>query len=123
TPSQTPTPDPGPARVPSATWQAVVEFWRELGMRTGRSGPWWVEAVISVLAVLVGVVGGAALGPIGLLIGLVQILPLPWRRAQPLLVAIVVAAGCLLQLIVIDQPHPANVAVLVVVYSAAAFGD
>ena len=123
TPSQTPTPDPGTARVPSATWQAVMEFWRELGMRTGRSGPWWVEAVIIVLAVLVGVVGGAVLGPIGLLIGLVQILPLPWRRARPLLVAIVVATGCLLQLVVLDQPHPANVAVLVVVYSAAAFGD
>lgn len=123
TPAQTPTPDPRPTRGPSATRTAVREAWQELTVRTGRSGPWWVEVLIIGLAVLVGVVGGAALGPFGLLIGLVQVLPLPWRRTRPLLVAVVVAAGCLLQVFLTDQPHPANIAVLVVVYSAAAFGD
>lgn len=57
------------------------------------------------------------------LVGLLQIVPLLWRRRHPLWTAVAVAIGCLLQVLVMNEPHPANIAVPVAVYSAAAFGD
>lgn len=124
TPGQTSPPGPTRARTSSgATREAVEEAWSALTARGDGSGPWWPDVVIVILAALIGVVAGAAMGPWGLLIGLLQVAPLPWRRSRPALVALVVAAGCLLQVAVTDEPHPANIVVPLVVYSAAAFGD
>lgn len=85
----------------------------------------WVPDVVLVGALLfwILITGSSLHGGGGLLVGLAQVLPLFWRRRQPLWAALAVAVGCLLQLAVMDTPHPANIAVPIAVYSAAAFGD
>lgn len=63
-----------------------------------------------------------ALGSGTLVVTVLQVLPLAWRRVAPLPAALAVAVGCLVQPAVVtyDGPVPANLAVLVVLYSAAA---
>ena len=50
-----------------------------------------------------------------------QVLPLAFRRVQPFLAALVIAAACLLQLIVLNNPLVSNVAALAIIYAAAAY--
>lgn len=110
-----------------ATRQAVVESWRELTTGRDEGGPAGAPGLPDYLLVgvlvLFGVIGGGVLGGIALIVGLIQVVPLLWRRTDPGRVALVVAAGCLLQVVFSNQPHPANIAVPIVVYSAAAFGS
>lgn len=73
-------------------------------------------------AVSLGAGAFADLGYLAWIIIALQVVPLLLRRQAPLLVAGVVAAGCLLQVASTTTPHVANVAVLIVVYSAAAYG-
>ncbi|GAA1185499.1 sensor histidine kinase [Ornithinimicrobium humiphilum] len=90
--------------------------------RDVRSHP-WVPDVVMVAALSMWVLFTAAFGGFGeLVLGLLQIVPLFWRRREPLKAAAGVAAACLLQVAFTDSPHPANVAVPIAVYSAAAFG-
>lgn len=89
-----------------------------------RSTPWLPDVALVAALLLLMVVGGAGLGgPAFLAISLVQIVPLVWRRTHSLPVAVVVAVGCLLQLVFLPGPLASNIAVLIVIYSAAAFGS
>jgi len=94
----------------------------------GRASPGTVDAVLVgvLLTFLIGfavVVGTRSINPwTWMFIGAVQIVPLLWRRQAPLLVAGIIAAGCLLQLSVMTESHPANLAVPIAVFSAAAHG-
>ncbi|WP_162802958.1 sensor histidine kinase [Ornithinimicrobium avium] len=88
-----------------------------------RRHPWAPDvALVGALAAWV-LLTGVVLGGGATLLGLVQVLPLFVRRRRPLTAALLVALGCLVQLALLDEPIPANVAVPVAVYSAAAFGD
>lgn len=92
--------------------------------RTARSTSWVPDAaLVGALLLWLLVTGAGLMGAAYLPVGLLQIVPLFWRRRHPLPVAVVVALGCLLQVIVTDQPVPANIAVPIVVYSASAFGS
>lgn len=110
-----------------ATRQAVTEAWRELTAGGPGSGERQVPRLPDYLLVgallIFGVVGGAVLGNLAMAVGLIQVVPLLWRRFYPGRVALVVAFGCLLQVAIYDEMHPANIAVPIVVYSAAAFGE
>lgn len=90
--------------------------------RKVRSHPWFADLVVTGLLVLWVLVSSLVAGAGLLLVGLLQVVPLLWRRREPLKVAVSVAVACLLQVALTDGPHPANVAVPVAVYSAAAFG-
>ncbi|KUG57146.1 hypothetical protein AVL62_15270 [Serinicoccus chungangensis] len=106
----------------SDTLQAVREQASDLA-RGVRSRAWLPDAAVVVAFLLLYLVSGTGWGgPGSILYSLLQIVPLFWRRRHPMRVAVVAAAGCLLQLVLNDGPMPTNIAVLVVVYSAAAFG-
>ena len=101
-------------------------------MRNGRewlsSHPFWVDAGLAGLAWLAclvvaggGGLGGSSVG-FALLLTSGQVLPLAWRRSQPFAAATVIAAFCLLQLIVDDNPMLSNVAALAIIYATAAYG-
>lgn len=87
-----------------------------------RDRPWFGDALLVAVLVLWTSVTALGLGTGAWPIGMLQVVPLFWRRRYPLAVAAVVAVACLLQLLTFDGPHPSNIAVLVAVYSAAAFG-
>jgi len=83
--------------------------------------PFAVDALLAGMVWLVFIVfGGSADGWILFLIT-AQILPLAWRRTQPFAAAMVIAAACLLQVLVIDQPLVSNVAALAIIYATAAY--
>ncbi len=83
----------------------------------------WAPDVLLVGALVLWVLAAGAVAGVGLMvIGLLMVVPLLWRRREPLLTAVAVAAACLLQVAASNEPHPANVAVPIAVYSAAAFG-
>ena len=83
----------------------------------------WVPDIALVGALLFWCLLTAAFGGFGLiLLGVLQVVPLLWRRREPLRSAVGVAVVCLLQVAFMDGPHPANIAVPIAVYSAAAFG-
>ncbi len=118
---------PPPVRTYAAgvreTTEAARESWQALwGGERLRDRAWWPELLVVgglLLWVLVSSVG-AGVGMLGL--GVLMVVPLLWRRSHPLPAAVVVAAVCLLQVVFTDGPHPANVAVLVAVYAASAYG-
>ncbi|WP_237141511.1 sensor histidine kinase [Serinicoccus hydrothermalis] len=92
--------------------------------RRARAVPWLLDAaLVGALLLFVLVTGAGLAGPGYVLVSLVQIVPLLWRRSHPLTAALAVAGGCLLQVVLLDRPVPANVAVLLAVYSAAGFGS
>lgn len=83
----------------------------------------WAPDVLLVATLLLWVLLSSAVAGFGLiLLGVVQVAPLVWRRREPLVAAVLVAVACLVQVAFTDGPHPANVAVPIAVYSAAAFG-
>lgn len=95
---------------------------RDLAGGRLRDKPWLPDLLV-VGALLAWVfVSSVGLGYSSLLLGVALVVPLWWRRSAPLPVALVVAAVCLLQAVTLVGPHPGNVAVPVVIYSAAAFG-
>ncbi|MFK5646060.1 sensor histidine kinase [Ornithinimicrobium sp. LYQ121] len=105
------------------TLEAARESWLDLwGGQPLRERGWWPELVV-VGGLLAWLLLTSSVGGVGYLtLGAVQVLPLLWRRRHPLQAALGVAAACLLQVVLTDNPHPANVAVLVAVYSAAVHG-
>ncbi|RIK15663.1 MAG: two-component sensor histidine kinase [Acidobacteria bacterium] len=99
-----------------------MEELREL-VGEARRHPWAPDVVLVGALVMWVLLTGAVLGGGAVLLGLAQVLPLLVRRRRPLAAALMVAAACLLQVAFTDEPNPANVAVPIAVYSAAAFGD
>ncbi|MGD8149505.1 sensor histidine kinase [Ornithinimicrobium sp. Y1694] len=108
-------PDPAPRRTGPTAWIAR-------GGQAWRDRPWLPDAVLVGGLALWLLITTAALGLGEFVIGVVQIAPLFWRRRYPLPVAGVVATGCLMQVALMESPHPANIAVPIAIYSAAAFG-
>lgn len=103
--------------------------WRDLtGGRPAETDPdgrprgWAADAILVILLVLWALITTGPLGSGWLLLGLGMVVPLYWRRRAPFIVALAVAAACVLQLFVLNEPHPSNIAVPIAVYSAAAFG-
>lgn len=77
-----------------------------------------IVGVLVVWVLLTSLVAGIP----HVLLGIAQAVPLLYRRSHPLGAALGVAAAALVQVVLTDSPHAGNVAVLVAVYSAAAFG-
>lgn len=76
--------------------------------------------MVVLLAFSIGGLGYYSI-PLAVLLTFAETAPLALRRVAPLLAALLIAAACLLQLFLGYGPLPANVAVLLVVYSAAAW--
>ncbi|GAA5164205.1 sensor histidine kinase [Ornithinimicrobium tianjinense] len=91
----------------------VPDLWRH---------PWAPDLAVVGALLLWALVSGVVGGFLSVSLGMVMVLPLLWRRRAPLVAALGVALVCLVQVAVMDQPHPADVAVPIAVYSAAAFG-
>lgn len=106
------------------TTEAARESWQELRDVGGRLRvrTWWPDLLVVGGLVLWVLVSSAVAGFGWIVLGLLMVLPLLWRRTHPLASALGVAAVCLLQVVLVDGPHPANVAVLVAVYAASAYG-
>ncbi|MGY1665683.1 sensor histidine kinase [Geodermatophilus sp. SYSU D00696] len=90
-----------------------------------RSRPFAVDVAITgalVGLVLVSFGGGAGPGEgPALLVSLLLLVPLAWRRGCPVAAAAAVTAAALLELAVVDVFLPANVAALVMVHALAAY--
>ncbi|WP_151525787.1 sensor histidine kinase [Serinicoccus kebangsaanensis] len=103
--------------------QAVRQQASEVWSRA-RGVSWLPDALLVAVLLFLLLVTGVGAGTLPLtLVSLLLVVPLLWRRSHPLPVALVIAAGCLIQVLLVDSPVPANVAVLIAVYSAAAFGN
>ncbi len=84
------------------------------------ASPLLLDSTLAVLAWLVCLVmGGTSEG--AALLTTAQVLPLAFRRVQPFLAGLVIAAACLLQLVMLDHPLLSNVAALAIMYAAAAY--
>lgn len=120
--SQAPTPEGRGVRdAARAALAAGQRLWADRD-RTAASG-WWPEIVLVLVLLGWNTLTSITVGTGVWLVGAAQIVPLLWRRREPLAAALGVALGCLLQVWAMDEPHPANVAVPIAVYSAAAFGS
>ena len=90
-----------------------------------RERPFAVDAALAALLFLVTVflpLQGSATGAASaLLVGLLLTVPLAWRRHAPVPAAAVIVAGGLLELVLVDRFLVTNVAVLVMLYSLAAY--
>lgn len=87
---------------------------------------WWRDrpvlgdsVLVLFLLALTIFMGAGTSGSVGLFLTFLQVLPLLLRRVVPFLVALGVAAACLLQVILTNDPLPANVVVVVVIYTAS----
>ena len=101
--------------------------WRDLRgapPEGGRRGDGTLADLLLVGALVLWVLLTALIAgtPQSVLLGLAMVAPLYLRRQAPLAAAAAVAVVCLVQLVMMDGPHTANVAVPIAVYSAAAFG-
>lgn len=61
-------------------------------------------------------------GPLSVLASTLLVLPLAWRRTNPVAAGVAIAFVALVQWAIAYPPLPANVAVILVVYSLAAYG-
>jgi signal transduction histidine kinase len=112
----------GHGRVPRAPAQPFLE--RTAGWL--REHPFGVDASLASLAVLLLVVASSSslMRPeLASVLGVVLLVPLAWRRRQPVWAAGVVVVGCLAELVVLPpgQFLPANVAAPAMVYALAAY--
>ncbi len=85
-----------------------------------RDHPFPVDLALSLLLLLFLWVGTGAMVGAHALLMVVQVLPLAIRRVEPFTAALLVAAGCLAQVVLTSNPLGSNIAVLIVIYSAAA---
>ncbi|BBE23128.1 two-component sensor histidine kinase [Arthrobacter sp. MN05-02] len=82
----------------------------------------WLALGIFVLLVLPFAASGVeAMGPT-VVVSVALVLPLAWRRSHVVLSATVVAGVSVLQLVTGIEPVPAQVVVLITIYTLAAFG-
>jgi signal transduction histidine kinase len=90
-----------------------------------RARPFAVDAVLAGAVAVVTVVlplQGYWANPTGaFLVGLLLTVPLAWRRRSPVRAGAVVVAAGLLELIVLGEFLPANVAALLMIYALAAY--
>jgi signal transduction histidine kinase len=109
---------------PDHPW-APAEPLLERTARRLREHPFGVDSTLAGLGVVGLVLAPASgYGPAGaaVLVGLLLVVPLAWRRRRPVRAASVVVAACLLELVVLPAEFlPANAAAPVVVYSLAAY--
>lgn len=103
--------------------------------RLGPRGRWWFDAllagtlflIIPFYAVQVLLDGGAARDVSStnhvadLVLVVIQLVPLLWRRRHPLLVYTVVAGACGLQVLLLDYPLVSQVSYPIAVYSVARY--
>lgn len=91
--------------------------------------PWWLDAILAVLLWLVVLILSAGLrwtddvSRVTALAVTLQVLPLAVRRKYPLLMLLLVAAGCLIQIAALSTVLPSQIAVPLAVYSAATHGS
>lgn len=120
-PAQTPPPD---QRNPvGGRLGDLRESWLDITQGGFRGSPWLPDLALTGGLLLFVVLFSVGSGVPLFFAGITMIVPLYWRRTHPLPAALVIAAACLAQLVLIDGPHTANIAVPIIVYSAAAFGD
>jgi signal transduction histidine kinase len=93
----------------------------ERAARWLRARPFLVDSVLTGVLLLLTWVPAGAQGTPGLVSTLLVVVPMAWRRRAPVPAAAVVVLGGLVQLLVSDEFLVANVAVLVMVYSLAAY--
>ncbi|WP_256840157.1 sensor histidine kinase [Ornithinimicrobium faecis] len=84
------------------------------------SSPLLVDSALAVGTWMVFLVLSGSQGE-ALLLTTLQVLPLAFRRTQPFGAAVVIAAACLLQVLIIDTPLIANVAALAIIYATVAY--
>ena len=92
--------------------------------RLGPRGQRWFDAVLATILLLPAL--GTPLvdaGWVGLVVSLVQLVPLYWRRHHPVAVFAVVAAGSAAQAVLVDTPLWSQVAFPVAVYSVARYAS
>lgn len=100
----------------------------ERSSRWLRVRPFLVDSVIAgVLVLFTAATGiaypyGGASGAVGSLVGLGLLVPLAWRRTQPVRAAVAVLVAGVLELLLVPDFLFANVAVLAMVYALAAYG-
>ncbi|MGO0577097.1 sensor histidine kinase [Ornithinimicrobium panacihumi] len=99
------------------------DSWLDVTNGGFRSSPWLPDLALVLGLLLWNLVTTVGTGTGLLVIGLLMVVPLYWRRTHPLPVALAVALACLGQLILSSNPHGSNIAVPIAVYSAAAFGS
>jgi len=87
--------------------------------------PFGVDATVAALGVLFLVVApstGSSAPGIAVVLGVVLLVPLAWRRRRPVRATTVVVVACLAELVALPQEFlPANVAAPVMVYALAAY--
>ncbi|PPK98574.1 signal transduction histidine kinase [Kineococcus xinjiangensis] len=123
--ADTPAPAPpgtsaGRTAPPPPEWDFEVRLAEAVSWLRGH--PLVVDAVIAGALALLLVPTGVAMGSDGgLFLSAALVVPLAWRRMAPAASAACVAAAALLEVVLSSQFLPANVAVLVAVYSLAAY--
>ncbi|WP_104525793.1 DUF7134 domain-containing protein [Blastococcus atacamensis] len=80
-----------------------------------------LAAAVCLLTVFLPATGYTPYEDAALAVGLLLTAPLAWRRTAPVPAAAVVIGASLLELVVVPEFLPANVAALITVYSLAAY--
>jgi signal transduction histidine kinase len=80
-----------------------------------------VDLITMLLAFAVLALPLLAANPAAFVLSAAQVAPLAWRRTRAWASGALIAAVCLLQVLMLDQPVPAQALVLVTVYSLAAY--
>ncbi|QFG69815.1 sensor histidine kinase [Ornithinimicrobium pratense] len=115
---------------PRAWWDAAqagakdAQAWAEelAGDRAVMLRSLFPDFLLVVVLIVLNTLISATAGTGYWLVGVLLLLPLVVRRRSPVVAALGVAAVCLLQVWALDGPHFGNIAVPIVVYSAAVFG-
>lgn len=87
-----------------------------------RANRWFDRLLVLGLAGVVVLLGVGGLESIELVLCLLQVAPLWWRRSRPALVFAAVAGASALQVFVVSDPLPGQLAFPIAVYSAARWG-
>ena len=89
-----------------------------------RASAFTVDAVLAGVVAVVTIVlpsGNPSFAGRSVILGLLLVVPLAWRRRAPVAAAAAVCAAGLLELLVASEFLPANVAALIMIYSLAAY--
>jgi signal transduction histidine kinase len=93
-------------------------------LRLGPRGRWWFDVTLATCLLLPAFATPAVdAGWVGLVVSLVQLVPLYWRRHHAVAVFAVVAVGSALQAVLLETPLWSQVAFPVAVYSVARYAS